>query len=306
MGAVMERQMRGMSTLSYERLADLCDRKIGIHDGACPECGPSRRAATNRKRKVLRIWHDGGGFITYHCVRCGAHGWARADGASVVDHQKILELKREATEHENSYAEQQLAKAMTLRRHSKPPQNTVVETYLREARGYSGPLAPSVRFLPSFRKSYPAMIAAFAIADELEPGVLSIRDDQIRGVHLTFLKPDGSDKAGTERDKIMVGLSNGWPIVLAPANDMLGLIICEGIETGLSLYEATGCGVWAAGSAGRLPVLADKVPTYVDCISIAGEADEGRKGAVALAEHLHARGLYCELRFLGDEEAHAA
>jgi hypothetical protein len=55
-----------------------------------------------------------------------------------------------------------------------------------------------------------------------------------------------------------------------------------------------------------MPALANKVPSYVDCITIAGEADAGRKGAAALAERLHARGLYCELHFLGDEEARAA
>jgi len=103
----------------------------------------------------------------------------------------------------------------------------------------------------------------------------------------------------------MVGPSSGWPIVLAPLNDALGLVICEGIETGLSLYEATGCGVWAAGSASRMPALANKVPSYVDCVTIAGEADAGRNDAETLAECLRARGLYCELRFLSDAEARA-
>jgi hypothetical protein len=51
---------------------------------------------------------------------------------------------------------------------------------------------------------------------------------------------------------------------------------------------------------------ANKVPPYVDCITIAGEADAGRKGAAELAARLHARGLYCKLRFLDDEEARAA
>ncbi len=79
------------------------------------------------------------------------------------------------------------------------------------------------------------------------------------------------------------------------------------IELGLSLHEATGCGVWAAGAAGRMPTLADKVPDYTDCVTIAGEPDDaGRKGAVELAKRLKARGLYCELRILGGEEALAA
>jgi hypothetical protein len=35
-------------------------------------------------------------------------------------------------------------------------------------------------------------------------------------------------KAGTERDKIMLGSSIGHPIVRAPPNDLLGLAITEG------------------------------------------------------------------------------
>ena len=79
------------------------------------------------------------------------------------------------------------------------------------------------------------MIAAFGIPEEPEPGVLAIAENEIRGVHLTRLKPDGSGKAGTERDKIMLGSSSGWPIVLAPANDLLALSITEGIEDGLTV-----------------------------------------------------------------------
>ena len=56
-----------------------------------------------------------------------------------------------------------------------------------------------------------------------------------------------------------------------------------------------------------MPSLADKVPSYADCVTIAGEIDAaGLKGAEALAEGLAARGLHCELRFLGDREAQAA
>jgi hypothetical protein len=204
---------------------------------------------------------------------------------------------------DRDHAKRQLEKARWLWKRRRPLEGSLGEVYLR-ARGYGGTLPATLGFLPPLKSEHqPAMIAAFALADEPEPGVLSIYDDQVCGVHLTLLRPDGSGKAGTSRDKIMVGPSNGWPIVIAPMNDLLGLIICEGIETGLSLYEATGCGVWAAGSAGRMPVLADRVPSYVDCITIAGEADAGRKGATALAERLQARGLYCELRFLGDEKA---
>ena len=72
-------------------------------------------------------------------------------------------------------------------------------------------------------------------------------------MHLTKIKPDGSGKADIELQKIMIGRSKGTPIVLAPMNDALGLVITEGIEDALSMHAATGLGAWAAGAASRLP-----------------------------------------------------
>jgi hypothetical protein len=72
----------------------------------------------------------------------------------------------------------------------------------------------------------------------------------------------------------MIGRSVGFPIVVAPVNDLLGLSIAEGIEDALSLHEATGLGAWAAGSANRLPALADRIPSYVEIVSIAADDDD--------------------------------
>jgi hypothetical protein len=259
-----------------------------------------------------------GGFVVHsfadddwvHCKeyvreKLGLSAWSWS--AREWDNQKRARSRPAVQRDDRDYAERQFEKARWLWQRRSPLESSLGEIYLRDARGYGGALPATLGFLPPLKPEHQAaMIAVFALANEPEPGLLSIDDDQLCGVHLTLLKPDGGNKAETSRDKFMVGPSSGWPIVLAPLNDSLGLIICEGIETGLSLYEATGCGVWAAGSASRMPALANKVPSYVDCVMIAGEADSGRKGAAALAERLHARGLYCELRFLGDEEARAA
>ena len=97
----------------------------------------------------------------------------------------------------------------------------------------------------------------------------------------------------------MIGRSSGSPIVLAPANDLLGLVISEGIEDALSLHEALGCGAWAAGSASRLPSLAEVVPDYIDCVTIVADADEaGLSNAKKLAHALGERGLYVEVKTL--------
>ena len=198
----------------------------------------------------------------------------------------------------DEHAAGQLAKAKTLWRRSIPINNTVAETYLRDQRGYDGPLPSTLRFLRAGSEYPPAMIAAFGIPGEPEPGVLAISDDQIRGVHLTRLKPDGSGKAGTERDKFMLGSSSGWPIVLAPANDLLALSITEGIEDGLTMHMMTGRGVWAAGAAGRMPNLAPQIPQYIESVTIHAHDDRaGQHGAKLLATALKSRNM--EIRIEG-------
>jgi hypothetical protein len=136
------------------------------------------------------------------------------------------------------------------------------------------------------------MIAAFGAVSEPQPSVITIADDQVRGVHLTRLLPDGSDRHRGDRAKIIIGPSSGYPIVLAPANDLLGLAVTEGIEDGFSVHEATGLGAWAAGSASRLPALANAIPDYIETVTIFAHADDaGQRGAHELARLFDRRGI---------------
>jgi hypothetical protein len=129
----------------------------------------------------------------------------------------------------------------------------------------------------------------------------------VRGVHITRLAPDGSSKAGTERDKIMLGSSIGYPIVLASPNDLLGLAITEGIEDALSVHDDTGLGAWAAGSASRLPALADTVPQSIEAVTITVDDDEaGRRNAAELGERLLAREIEVRLALAGARPRAAA
>lgn len=285
-----------MTALSYFTVADLCDHKLGTRDVACPLCGPSRSSPVNRKRRVLRIWHEEPGFATFACARCGEKGWARGDGVQMPKLENVVEriIKTGALD---DHAERQHAKAKWLWSHGKPVQGSLAEVYLRQVRGYCGLLPPSLRFLePLKRGHHPAMMAAFAVLDEVEPGILSIRENQINGIHLTLLAANGRDKARTGRDKLMIGSSLGAPIVLAPMTDSHGLVIAEGIEDSLTLHEATGLPIWAAGSASRLVALADAVPSFIDCVTIAADNDQdGRAGALKLAHSLRARGLHVEV-----------
>lgn len=177
---------------------------------------------------------------------------------------------------------------LRLWRRRKPIVGTIVDTYLREGRGYSGPIPATLGFLPASGEYAPAMIAAFGMTEEPEPRTLRINQNAMMAIHLTHLAPDGLSRTG----KMTVGRGAlGTAIVVAPANDGLRLAVTEGIEDALSVYAATGLGAWAAGSVGRMPALADSVPNYVECVTVIGDDnDAGRKGAGELAMRLKARG----------------
>jgi hypothetical protein len=144
--------------------------------------------------------------------------------------------------------------------------------YLRRARRFDGPIPTTLGYLPPNGKHPPALIAAFGFCEEPEPGTIR-PPGLVTGVHLTRLTPQGG-KTPIDPVKIMLGPMSGLPIVLAPVNDGLGLAITEGIEDGLSVFEETGLGVWAAGSAGNMPKIAAALPPYVECTTIFAHRDE--------------------------------
>jgi Toprim domain len=278
-----------LGELSFADLTRLTGGRLGRFDVACPLCGPHRRVPLNQRRPVLRVWRLEPGFATFLCVRCGEKGWARDHSAPAPNPVKLVRARAEAAERERIAAAKRLRKARWLWSKHKPIVGSIAETYL-QARAYHGPLPATLGFLPARGEYGPAMIAAFGLPTEPDPGRLAIAFDAIRGVHITRLAPDGSGKAGTETDKIMVGFSYGSPIVLAPPNDLLGLLIAEGIEDALSGHQATGLGAWAAGSASRLPAIAELVPSWIEAVTILADDDrDGRRHAVTLASRLRQR-----------------
>jgi hypothetical protein len=310
-----------MSTaaLTFHQLDTLTHGRLGAFDVPCPQCGPERRLPTNRRRHVLRVWRIDPSFATFHCARCGEKGYARDGSGPKPDPVKLAKARAEAAKRERAAVIERLGKARWLWSCRRPLAGSLAEVYLREARGCGGTLPATLGFLPARGEHGPALIAAFGLPAEPEPGVLAIANTAVLGVHLTRLAPDGSGKAGSDADKIAVGRSLGSPIVLAPANDLLALAVTEGIEDGLSVHAATGLGVWCAGSASRMAALADTVPTYVETVTIFVDGDEdGQRGANELAGALLERAaatrietperewaLYFEnLKALGTEPTH--
>lgn len=273
------------TTLSYEELVPLAKGK----DVPCPLCVDAELG--NPKKPTLRVWLQGN-FASYFCPRCDTKGWAHPEG---VERPNPIELKkrlRKAEEAHQTELQRRIAKARWIWSQGKPAHGTVVPTYLAR-RGIKHP-PDTLRFLSARGQHAPAMVAAFGLPGESLPGRYDILPSAaVQGVHITRLKPDGAGKAADDegRMKIMIGPSMGWPIALVPVNDSGGLLLAEGIETALS-YVHTGLGIWAAGSAGRLPALAHRIAhlTYVEAVTISADDDAHQQGqlkAEELAEKLH-------------------
>lgn len=266
--------------------------------GPCPVCGGIDRFAVNTRKQIFncRGCATGGDVIALvqHLDGCGFRAAvATLTGEPAPERrQPVREATPPQREDSADYERRQAAKAAWLWSQHCPIVGSPAERYLREARGYGGPFPATLGYLsPTKPEHHPAMIAAVALCDEPEPGVVG-NPRGVNAVHLTLLKLDGSGKADVSKPKIFVGSPAGLPIVLAPANDLLGLAITEGIEDALSVHQATGLGAWAAGSASFLPALADAVPDYIEAVHVIVDDDPaGRRHSGELVRRLRARGI---------------
>ena len=214
-----------------------------------------------------------------------------------------IERERDDAEREREDAEHLAGRAETARKlwaksvpaspaADNPARGSAVRRYLR-SRGITIRPPGTIRFIPATPEyPHPSMLCAFGLPNEPEPGRLEMPLTDVRGVHLTKLRRDGSGKADLPRDEVRRAIAgHGFPIVLAPINDSLGLAIGEGVESMLSVAQATGLGAWAAGAANWLPALADKVHPCVETVTIYAERDGGFQYAERLAELLDKRGF---------------
>jgi phage/plasmid primase-like uncharacterized protein len=273
--------------------------------GPCPACGGTDRFSINTEKRIFNCRKFGGGD-TIAMVQ-HARGLDFVEAVEFITGEKqVTSATREVsnkapTKSPASDADKSDGRALWLWRQRQP----IVEgrppwVYLRQVRGYLGPVPATLGYLPAKGAYPPSMITAYGLASEPEPGVLAISDADVAAVHVTRLTPDGTAKAGgKDSSKITIGPPLGSPIVLASPNDGLGLAITEGIEDGLSVYLATGLGVWAAGSAAYMPALADVVPVWMDCVTVVGDQDEdGVRYGSELVSKLKARGFDTRLTFL--------
>ena len=158
--------------------------------------------------------------------------------------------------------------------------DSVVQSYLR-TRGITTPAPQSIRLLSlawhsEARANFPTMI-----------GAVQDVTGRITGVHRTFLAVDGSGKAAVTPTKKMLGPCVGGAVRLAKIGSTLA--ITEGIETGLSVLQATGTPTWAALSASGLAAL--RLPPAADTVVVFADHDPaGIAAAEAAMTRWHAEG----------------
>ena len=163
---------------------------------------------------------------------------------------------------------------------AQPAAGTLVEHYLR-SRGITLPLPAALRFAPELTHKptgmrLPAMVAA----------VVDVQGHLV-GIHRTYLGADGCSKAAVKSSRMMLGNCGGGAVRLAPVAPEIA--ITEGIETGLSVQQATGIATWSALSAGCIKSLT--IPTEVRRITIFADGDQvGIAAAEYAARRFHAEG----------------
>lgn len=165
-------------------------------------------------------------------------------------------------------------RALACWREAKFIKGSIAEGYLR-GRGITCDLSDTLRFHPNCvhpsRASFPAMVAL-------------VEGSGKSAIHRTYLQTDGSGKAAVSPAKAMLGGVSGGAVRLSAGEEKL--VVCEGIETGLSLlsgllpYSAT---VWAALSTSGMKTLT--LPANPGRLTIAVDGDNaGRSAANQLAE----------------------
>ena len=135
-------------------------------------------------------------------------------------------------------------------------------------------------------KTYPAMLAA-------------IRNMEGRpaGLHITFIKSDGSGKAPIDSPRKIIGLKEGSTRggtvrLMEPIDGVIG--IAEGLETALSAYLLTNTPVWSCLNSGGLERAI--LPGDIKRVIVFADRDcAGLKAAANACERFRREGRECEI-----------
>jgi hypothetical protein len=199
-------------------------------------------------------------------------------GIRVVDLRVDADLKSPGPSPED-----RIRYARSLWESSRPIAGTIAEKYLREARGITSALPRSLRSFPLLKHReyvwpFPCLCAG-----------IQAPDGTFVGVSVAWLCADATDKAPVDPPRKVFGVLNCGSVRLARADEIV--VICEGVETGLSLAQACPeLSVWCALSASNLARV--EIPKAVRTVIIAADNDErGEQAAQAAARKFFTEGV---------------
>lgn len=225
----------------------------------------------------------------FHCHGCGASGDGidfkmRLQGVSLreaaaIDRDRHFPTIQLAAPLPDPRPDR-LAEARAIWRGAQPVRGTLAERYLR-ARAIMIAIPDSIRFaqLPYGSRGplHPCLVAAVASVD-----------NRLIGIQRTYLNADGTGKANVPKAKLNLGGVTGGAIRLAPC--ARSMIVCEGLEDGLSLMQELGRAVWVAAGAGNLPKM--RFPQGAEAVAIGGDGDDaGRAAARKAVEAYQSAGI---------------
>lgn len=235
------------------------------------------------------------GGLRFHCFGCGAsgdvldfvqrsQGVSLRDAAALLGNDNLPTVTVAALPVDNG--EDRGEEARAIWDAAVPAPGTLAETYLR-SRAITIPVPDTIRFARlRYGKSGPEHPALVAV-------VVSV-DDATIGIQRTYLNAAGTGKAAVPKAKLSLGRVSGGAIRLAPPTT--SLVVCEGLEDGLSLQQCLGKPVWVAAGASMLPNM--QFPPGVQSVAIGGDADDaGRVAARKAGEAFAVRGLETRVFF---------
>lgn len=260
---------------------DLFGRWHGAYGvAACPCCQPERR----RDQTALTLTDGNGGRLLLHCKKSGCSfrdilaAAGIAPGSYSPPDPAIIAQRQAERQAEIDKRSRQ---ARALWDEAAPITGTLAETYLHK-RGITCAKPDTLRFHgdcwhgPTARR-WPAMVALVEGAEHF-------------AIHRTYLDPDSQGKAQIEPNKMMLGCTRGGAVRLTQAQGPL--VICEGIETGLSLASGllrAPATIWAALSTSGMRGL--RLPSSRGRITIATDGDDaGQDAGRELADRAHGLG----------------
>ena len=241
-------------------------------------------------RGVFRDYDSGasGGVLDMVC-HAGA-AVTRAEAARLLEQGgdlPVRELERERTARQMHEAKQRaahVAAAGALWKAGGPVCGSIAETYLRQTRRIDAPLeAANLRFHPAAAFNPYGAVSPLS----LPALVAAVRDGRgcFTGAHVTYLRPDGLEKADVTPARKMLGTVGGGHVHLVPGNR---LVVAEGLESTFSAWEAAvraeggasgALGAVSALSAGGVANL--EWPVQTTGLIIAPDRDASGRGEQA-------------------------